>query len=925
MSRHDASPQFDPYYVWLGIPPKFQPPDHYRLLGIEQFESDPKVINSAADRQMAHVRTFQAGKNSHLSQKLLNELSAARGCLLNPGTKSAYDKSLAAAVPAPLNIVPPPPLPVPTPIASPPAAVAEPLPWPILVANPSSDLAPIAVSRAVAKKRAKPVSRHGMWLIAGGAPLLIVVAVLVAMSMNRSAQQRPGRPTKSKTQTADTSIARVDQKLPERIKAEPKSEPPSQPLTPGTVEPTETKPSAESPPAPSAQSTTEEKTAEKLATATPVHPKSLPPRPRFVLAAARPMPAPNGDELRAARKEVREQFGKELVAANKPLERFQLAQKMFDHANSGAASSAQRFVLVTEASKAASEVGQILMACNMLDWIKPRYRADTLLLKADVLDDTLKSSQVLRHLVNYRLATLSAVICLDEAEAAEQYELAERFARLALALSKRVTDDRALEVFAQQRLQQVLAVRSDFERMHAALDSGGSGDDAQANLAVGRYLCFVQGKWEQGLPLLANCADAELAHAAQMELAKGKSAPHDVAEAWWQLSQNRDEPLKSQFLQQARYWYEHALPNMNDSAKAEARLRIVAAPGVPRNRLAEGLLAEFYSGPNFGAHRAARIDRQINWKWHHGGPDGIQSDVFSARWGGWLRAPIPGKYRLVTDTDDGVRLWIDDKLLIEHWGRGAARRRSVDVDLTAGLHAIRYEFQDILTNADASLSWSLAELKGERIVPGSALLHDPRQATAANAAYVAGDYAETLLAPQSPEGHLLCLLEDRPDLIAALFDGPSSVRPDSLDRYSGEISLKVDGHQRFAARLPGLAAKIRENPAPGEFRFLRFAWKKSGGQVICLQIAHNGDWGNNARKFRYDAGSAREESFGGALRVSRELPTEWTVVTRDLFADFGEFSFTGLALAPMDGAGAWFDHMYLARSESDFKVLGAEQ
>ncbi|MCH8046291.1 MAG: hypothetical protein IID44_21495, partial [Planctomycetes bacterium] len=42
---------FDPYHSWLGIPPRHQPPNHYRLLGVQAFESDVEVIANAADRQ----------------------------------------------------------------------------------------------------------------------------------------------------------------------------------------------------------------------------------------------------------------------------------------------------------------------------------------------------------------------------------------------------------------------------------------------------------------------------------------------------------------------------------------------------------------------------------------------------------------------------------------------------------------------------------------------------------------------------------------------------------------------------------------------------------------------------------------------------------------------------------------------------------
>lgn len=68
---------FDPYYEWLGIPPKDQPPNAYRLLGLELFESNPKVIETAAEQRMLLLRTRQSGKHSHESQRLLNEIIAA--------------------------------------------------------------------------------------------------------------------------------------------------------------------------------------------------------------------------------------------------------------------------------------------------------------------------------------------------------------------------------------------------------------------------------------------------------------------------------------------------------------------------------------------------------------------------------------------------------------------------------------------------------------------------------------------------------------------------------------------------------------------------------------------------------------------------------------------------------------------------------
>jgi len=85
---------FDAYYQWLGIPPDEQPPNHYRLLGIRDFEANADVIDMAAERQIRHVRSFQTGKHSRESQSLLNELARARLCLLVDEKKAAYDAEI---------------------------------------------------------------------------------------------------------------------------------------------------------------------------------------------------------------------------------------------------------------------------------------------------------------------------------------------------------------------------------------------------------------------------------------------------------------------------------------------------------------------------------------------------------------------------------------------------------------------------------------------------------------------------------------------------------------------------------------------------------------------------------------------------------------------------------------------------------------
>ena len=128
-----ASAAFDPYHRWLGIPPEEQPADHYRLLGIPRFECDPEVIRDAATRQMGHVRTYHLGPHAELSQQILNELGAAKACLLDPQKKAAYDAALRAQQRAAVSEIPAPPAPVeePTPLVTDPSWSDEISPAPV--------------------------------------------------------------------------------------------------------------------------------------------------------------------------------------------------------------------------------------------------------------------------------------------------------------------------------------------------------------------------------------------------------------------------------------------------------------------------------------------------------------------------------------------------------------------------------------------------------------------------------------------------------------------------------------------------------------------------------------------------------------------------------------------------------------------------
>ena len=92
-----------------------------------------------------------------------------------------------------------------------------------------------------------------------------------------------------------------------------------------------------------------------------------------------------------------------------------------------------------------------------------------------------------------------------------------------------------------------------------------------------------------------------------------------------------------------------------------------------------------------------RIDPQINFTWAMGSPDTvIPRDNFSVRWTGKIIAPSTGTYRLGASTDDGVRLWVDGKLLIESWFDRGATLDLITIRLEAGReYDLRIDYYEI--------------------------------------------------------------------------------------------------------------------------------------------------------------------------------------------------------------------------------------
>jgi type IV pilus assembly protein PilM len=85
---------FDPYHKWLGIRDYRGAANHYRLLGIDLFETDDEVIRDAALRQMTQLKTYCSGANRDLCNRIIDEVAQARAVLLDPERRTGYDREL---------------------------------------------------------------------------------------------------------------------------------------------------------------------------------------------------------------------------------------------------------------------------------------------------------------------------------------------------------------------------------------------------------------------------------------------------------------------------------------------------------------------------------------------------------------------------------------------------------------------------------------------------------------------------------------------------------------------------------------------------------------------------------------------------------------------------------------------------------------
>jgi hypothetical protein len=280
------------------------------------------------------------------------------------------------------------------------------------------------------------------------------------------------------------------------------------------------------------------------------------------------LPVPNSAAQAKIVKEIRERYHDD-YAKRTAADQLALAQQFRAEASIAGDDSVRRYVLLREARELATNSGDLKAAFGIIDDTIKLFALDgadlkvtvmsnavdrALIPKVDLMDQYLKICNDALDFGDLTLATHANMLATRIARGTRNPDVIAR---------AHVTDLRMHD--ARREVTLVYAAN---ERRKA------NPEDGEANLIVGRYMCFVQDHWE-GLTFLAVGSDKQLRGLAEKDIA-GPPNPTlmaDLGDAWWDLPDSKQTP-QSRSRGRAAHWYELALPGLSGDRKKLAEKRI---------------------------------------------------------------------------------------------------------------------------------------------------------------------------------------------------------------------------------------------------------------------------------------------------------------------------------------------------------------
>jgi hypothetical protein len=124
---------------------------------------------------------------------------------------------------------------------------------------------------------------------------------------------------------------------------------------------------------------------------------------------------------------------------------------------------------------------------------------------------------------------------------------------------------------------------------------------------------------------------------------------------------------------------------------------------VPKN----AFKGTYYNNKDFTDQKFVRTDSSVNFNWGYGSPDpSISSDTFSVKWEGDWNFSTAGLYEFNVTTDDGMRIYVDNNLVLDQW-RDQYGSHKFNVNVTQGTHRIKIDYYDNTVYSTAIANWKL--------------------------------------------------------------------------------------------------------------------------------------------------------------------------------------------------------------------------
>lgn len=124
-----------------------------------------------------------------------------------------------------------------------------------------------------------------------------------------------------------------------------------------------------------------------------------------------------------------------------------------------------------------------------------------------------------------------------------------------------------------------------------------------------------------------------------------------------------------------------------------------------------GLRGEYFNNTRLeGSPALTRIDAELGFNWSSSPGEGVNADGFSARWTGYVKPDRSFDGWIAISSDDGMRVWIDDRLVVDNWRKGATVIETARMEFRAGReYLIKIEMWEGGYGARAELRWNAVE------------------------------------------------------------------------------------------------------------------------------------------------------------------------------------------------------------------------